>query len=255
MPRAPRTTPVTEDTNPEELLVEGEEALAAEEETEEEVDVGDEPAPEPQAVRTNPMDHMVSIDRVNELNARLQEQQQLITAMASRLAPAQAAQPSTPSYVRPNDPEDVRKWREFVGQTADPVVDAKVAEVRRYVDTIAAQAGEAIDLQAVRAEFPDYDQHAQEVEALRANFQRQTGQPVQRRWAYLAVQGLKAVKRSGDTRGKAVRRTTAAAATSSKPPQGPARPKLGAAVRTVKDVKALPFEELEKLAMASNAPV
>lgn len=232
-----------------ELQVEGESEIPVDDEVPVDDDDGNEADATQHAApvsrQANPMDNMVPLERFNEINGELQTTRQLLNTLASRMPQTAPAAPRT-TYVRPGEAEDVTKWRGFVGETVDPAVQAAKAELKGYVDNIAAQAGEAIDLQNVRGEFADYDKYAPQVDQLRANFVRQTGQPVQRRWAYLAVVGNEALQSRNGTakRSQAIQRTTAAASTSSKAPAAGQRTRASMP-KTRADVNAMTLKQME----------
>jgi hypothetical protein len=193
-----------------------------------EEDGDDEEGYVPPARQPQPRQQHIPYDRFQEVTQENQRLRGIVESLAGavqqRPAPANQVQP--PNYVRPNDTPEQKAWREFVGETVDPVIAAKLQAIERQQAQGFLGVLDRMDQQNVRNEFPDYDEYASEAETIRANFLQTTGLPfIERRYAYRIARDVRREQRRQQNGGRtsAVRRATAPAAGEAKPPARPAR--------------------------------
>jgi len=198
--------------------------------------------PEPVVAAPQGMDGWVPADQHARLQAQLEQQNRVLQEVVSRLAPQPVtdAPPATPAYTRPGDPADVTGWRGFVGETVDPVLDAKVkAAVAPLQSAMASYVDQQQEVNA-RNTIPDYNVYADDVRALRQEWFRTTGQVAPHVTAYHVARSMRMAAAAPASRTVA----PSAVATVGRPAVG-GRPKVSAAPKTLADVAGMNIKEME----------
>lgn len=236
-----------------------EEVEAAEPETPEPED--EEPEPEPEPVRAQPQ--TVPLDRLNEIAAERDRYRDLLAQLTQQVQqPQQAQQNPAVSYVRPDEPDDRKVWRGFVGETVDGVLNQKIAAVlgasaqhklalnERIQDL---QMRTEIDPNTGRLKYPDYQDLLPDITAFRQNLVRQFGAgaaeaPLE--YAYHIVKGQKGMRPGSTQQRRAVVKRATAAATGEGAPPAKARKAGQSGIKRVEDMS---LKEMEAHLIKENA--
>lgn len=209
----------------------------------------------------NTAEQMVPISRLNEVIGERDQARNLLDHLSTvvRPQPAQPAQPQRPAWERPNDNPDQRQARAFVGETLEPVLDAKLGEIRQQQHQLALATLLFQQEQDARGMFHDYGKYAQAIKGLVQSFipAMATLPPGVNLFesAYHIVKGQEESRRAPVARrNQAVRRAAPAAAGEARPPARVA-PQRGGTPLSADRVANMSLKEMEQYLNKKNARV
>lgn len=135
-------------------------AEAASEDAQAVEDVGEETEPD-----DPPRPQTIPQERFDALTAENQTLRNVLTQIQTAQRPSEPATPHRRSYERPNDREDVKPWRQLIGETMEPVIQEVLTEERQRSNQRQAVVDFGQSEARARAMFSDYAKYEPHINA------------------------------------------------------------------------------------------